>query len=45
MFWFHCKKATDKQLLKVLDDEKKSEIIQYIIALFQLSQTPSIFYV
>ena len=33
MCWFHCKKATDKQLLKVHDNDKKSQIIQCIITL------------
>ena len=42
MCWFHCKKATDRQIVKVKDESKRSTIIQSIICL-QLSQTPDIF--
>ena len=42
MCWFHCKKACDKQIVKVHDENKRSDIIQGIITL-QLSQTPEIF--
>jgi hypothetical protein len=42
MCWFHCKKSYDKQLLKVLDKDKRSDLIQGIVTL-QLAQTPDIF--
>ena len=38
MCWFHCKKATDRQLIRIKKLEKRSEIIQCIIVL-QLIQT------
>ena len=42
MCWFHCKKACDKQLLKVHDKDKRSDLIQGIVTL-QLAQKPDIF--
>jgi hypothetical protein len=39
---FHCKKSCDKQLLKVHDKDKRSDLIQGIVTL-QLAQTPDIF--
>jgi hypothetical protein len=42
MCWFHCKKSCDKQLLKVHDKDKRSDLIQGIVTL-QLAQTPDIF--
>jgi hypothetical protein len=42
MCWFHCKKACDKQLLKIHDKDKRSDLIQGIVTL-QLAQTPDIF--
>jgi len=43
MCWFHCKKSIDKQIVKIKNLDKKSDIIQ-CICILQLSQTPAIFF-
>jgi hypothetical protein len=42
MCWFHCKKSCYKQLLKLHDKDKRSDLIQGFVTL-KLAQTPDIF--